>query len=191
MTASSSDSSSVTTRPTASKSAAGDLHVVFGGVGSGGDGGGAGQADRGRVRHRADDARARGEARFDRGDGDAGGDRDHDRPLFHLAPDRGEDLVDDLRLHREDEHVHLADERVVVGRRPDAVRRLELLQPLGLDVARDDPRRGDRAGVEEPFDERAGHVARAEESEGARLHRGGHTVREGGAGRKLAHRAPV
>ena len=61
-----------------------------------------------RVGHRAHDPCAFGEARLERLDGDARGHRDDERGAAHVAPDLREHLVDDLRLHREDEDVGLA-----------------------------------------------------------------------------------
>ena len=82
------------------------------------------------------------------------------------APTCAEHLVDRLRFHREDDHVALADERVVVARRADAVRFREVREALGLDVARDDAvRAAATPAVEEALDERAGHVAGADEAE--------------------------
>ena len=62
-------------------------------------------------------------------------------------------------------------EVLVVARDVDAVLDRELLQALALHVARDDALGIDDLGVEQALDERARHVAGADEPEGQVSHR--------------------
>ena len=106
------------------------------------------------------------QARLERLDGHAGGDRDDELVGAHVAADLGEHLVDDLRLDREDEDVRLAQERVVVGRRADAVRaRASCSRRSAFTSLARMRSGGQHLGVREALDERRRHVARAEEAE--------------------------
>src|SRR5580704_4587450 len=95
----------------------------------------------------------------------------------------GQDPIDDLRLDREDENVGFTYQLVVVRGGPNAMLRSELLEPIDLDVARQNAG-WSKPSVQEPLDEGTAHVPGAQKPQSLRLHI------ELLATRRAANRAP-
>jgi hypothetical protein len=114
----------------------------------------------------------------DRVRGDAGRDRDE-----QLAGGDGRDLLEhrgqDLRLHRQNHHVHAADEERVVRKGVETVRPPELLEALEPHVGHEEVAGQDEPGLEEATDQSLSHVAAPEESDLLALRRHESTYRRG------------
>jgi len=114
------------------------------------------------VGHRADDSRPTWEPRLHHRDGNARGDR-HDERVAHRGIELREDPVEHLRLGGEHDDVGPAGGLDVVGPDADAVAVAQLVEALAPDVGGPHAVGLARAGAEQALDQRAGHVARADE----------------------------
>jgi hypothetical protein len=117
----------------------------------------------GGVRHGADHPHPGVQSRLDGPDRHAGGDAHHQG----FGPDGRADLVEhtvhDLRLDREHEQVRPQGQLAVVLRGGDAVELAKLGQAFAAHVTGPHPALVHGARGEEPAQERAGHVARADQ----------------------------
>jgi hypothetical protein len=110
---------------------------------------------------------------LERGGVDAGRHRDDQRAGAQRAGDLTRDLLEDLRLDREHDHIGGGRDRGVAGRHVHAVLRRQLVAAIGARRRRPQPLAGDHAAVQDAADERLGHVASADEADGSGEAHGG------------------
>jgi hypothetical protein len=146
-----------------------DSQIILTSMVSSGDRGRPGLHHGGCVGHRSDDACFGSQAPFEAFECDSRRYGHYELVGMDVSPYFGQDPVDDLGFDREHENVRFAHELVVVGGGPNAMFRSELLEPLDLDVARQDAG-WSKPSVQEPLDQGTAHVPGAQETQSLRLH---------------------